>query len=293
MRRGRLRTDVRIVTTAFATVALCLTLTSASVRAQSLAEVVKPKFEVASIRPNKNQGVGSVNLTQTGSHLTASNVSLKFLIIQAYRMARVNFGENPTGDDWIESAHFDIEAVAEGTPTVEEKRLMIQSLLADRFKLTMHHEIRQLPVYALVLSRSEKTGSQLQLHSENTKCIDVPVGRPQPDVVPGVRWSPPCGGFRVVGNDLAGQNVMMERFAATLGILLDRNVVDRTGLAGTYDLILHFERSSVDPNAVAPDPLGPPSIFTALQEQLGLKLESQTAPMDVLVIDHVEKPSEN
>jgi hypothetical protein len=154
-----------------------------------------PKFDVASIKVNKNMGSGKVNLTQPGGHLTASNVSLKFLIIQAYPIERVHFASNPAGSEWIDSEHFDIEAEVEGNPTVEQKRMMIQSLLADRFKLAMHHEMRQLPEYAIELSKPGKTGPQLHPHTDKTKCVDVPPGQPNPAIVPGVPALPPWEGF--------------------------------------------------------------------------------------------------
>jgi len=255
----------------------------------------RPKFDAASIKVNKNAGVGRVNLTQPGGHLTASNVSLKFLIIQAYQLTQVQvyFGSIPGGANWVDPEHFDIEAETEGNPTVEQKRLMIQSLLLDRFKLTMHHETRQLPEYALVLSKAGKTGSQLQPHASDTKCVDVPAGLPNPPIVQGAANLPPCGGLRVVGSDLIGQNVTMEKLAATLSVLVERKVINRTGLTGTYDVTLHFQIVPLEAEASAPDPSAPPSIFTALQGQLGLKLESTKGPVDVIVIDHVEEPSEN
>jgi uncharacterized protein (TIGR03435 family) len=265
-------------------------ITSPPLRAQALAD--RPKFDAVSIKVNRSAGVGSVNLTQSGGHLTASNVSLKFLIIQAYELGRVNFASNPTGANWIDSEHFDIEAEAEGNPTVDQKRLMIRALLADRFKLTMRHETRQLPQYALVLSKPGSLGRELKPHTFDTKCVDVPAGQPRPAVVPGAPLVPPCGALRVVGDDLVGQDVTMAKLSETLGILVERNVVDRTGQNGTFDLTLHFQRA-LEPDAGASDPSGPPSIFTALQEQLGLRLKPQKGPIDVLVIDHVEEPSAN
>jgi uncharacterized protein (TIGR03435 family) len=256
----------------------------------------RPTFEAVSIKVNKSQGVGSVNLTQPGGHLTATNVSLKFLIIQAYQFAHLHFASNPEGADWIETEHFDIAAVAQGNPTLEQKRLMIQSLLADRFKLTMHHEPRQLPEYALVMVRAGRTGPQLRAHRESTKCVDVPAGQPSPSPDRSAALQPSCGGIRSVNGDLAGQNVTMEKLAETLSILTDRNVVNRTGLRGNFDLTLKFQARAGDfglSPSVDPDPSGPPSIFTALQEQLGLKLDSTTGPVDVIFIDHVERPSEN
>ncbi len=258
----------------------------------------RPTFDAASIKKsNSTTGVGRIDLTHSGGHVTATNVSLKFLIIQAYQLGNPRFGSDPPSAGWIGSEHFDVEAEAEGNPTVEQKRLMIQSLLADRFKVRMHHETRQLPEYALVLSKAGKLGPQLRPHSDNTKCVEVPAGQPNPRIVPGEVALPPCGGLRLVGDSLIGQNVTTERLAQTLSILTGpveadaRNVVDRTGLAGGFDLTLVFQ--PIQPASTPTDLTGPPSIFTALQEQLGLKLESTTGPVDVLVLDHVEEPSPN
>ena len=175
---------------------------------------------------------------------------------------------------------------------MEEKRLMIQSLLADRFKLTMHYEMRELPEYALVVAKSGKTGPQLRPHSDSTTCVDVPAGQPY-RIVPGATLQPSCRGIRVIDNDLAGRNVTITRIAEALSVLVGRNVVNRTGLDGTFDVTLHFQILPLEPDASAFDPSGPPSIFIALQEQLGLKLESQKGAVDVQVIDHVEEPSPN
>lgn len=253
----------------------------------------RPKFDVASIKRNNSAGVGRVNLTQPGGHLTASNVSVKFLMIQAYHLERIHFGSNPPGVGWIDSEHFDIEAEAEGSPTVEQKRLMIQSLLADRFKLKMHPEIRQLRQYALVLSKVGKVGPQLHRHTDDTKCLDVPAGEPSPGIIPDAAILPLCGRLRVLKNDIIGQNVTIEKLAQTLSVLLSRDVVDRTGLEGTFDLTLHFQIVPLDSDADVFDPSEPPPISTALGQQLGLNLKSQRGPVEVVVIDHVEEPSAN
>jgi uncharacterized protein (TIGR03435 family) len=255
-------------------------------------------FDVASIKVNnyKAVGVGRINVAQSGGHVTATNVSLKFLIIQAYQLETPNFGPDPRGLDWIGSEHFDVEAETEGNPTVEQKRLMLQSLLAERFKLAMHHETKQLPEYALVLSKAGRRGRQLKPHSSDTKCVEVAAGQPNPRIVPGEVALPPCGGLRVVGNSLIGQNVTMQKLAQTLRYLTGtgegdaRNVIDRTGLSGSFDLTLQFQPFQL---ASTPSDSSGTSLFTALQDQLGLRLESTKGPVDVLVIDHVEEPSAN
>jgi uncharacterized protein (TIGR03435 family) len=251
------------------------------------AQTVRPSFDVASIKANKSGGGRhSISLDLPGGLATATNVSLQTMMTAAYQL--------PTGrilgmPGWSDSLYFDIQARADGNPGIDQKRLMLQSLLADRFKLALHHETRQLAVYALVLAKPGKLGPQL--HANNEKCPDPP-----PESSP-----PTCNNLTVNGTpgkmSFVGQKTTMEHFVANLGSAsarnLDRPIVDRTGLTGTFDFSLEFASGLTASQPGASDPSAPPSIFTALQEQLGLKLVPETGPVDVLVIDHVEQPSEN
>jgi uncharacterized protein (TIGR03435 family) len=181
--------------------------------------------------------------------------------------------------------------------------LMVQSLLADRFRLAVHRETRQLPIYALVVSKPGKTGAQLQPHLNDAKCSDVSSG-PLPPPPPSGALPAPCGGFFMSGSPggfrMAGAKLTMDMLARNFSNFVDRVVVDHTGLSGTFDVSLDFMPTQMPAGFVrgpgdssASDPAAPPTIFTAVQEQLGLKLEAQTGPVDVVVIDHVEQPSEN
>ena len=258
-----------------------------------------PVFEAASIKGNKsaqqNQNLGL--LTLPGGLWRATNITLRPLIASTYfhtfTKARFVLG----GPSWIDSEHFDIEARAEGNPGMEQKRLMIQSLLESRFKLIVHHETRQLPVFALVLSKPGEIGPQLVPHSNDAKCTD-PAAGPPPPPGPGEQTPAFCGGFFMSARPgtlrESGNNVSMDMFAAMLIQSVDRPVLDRTGLSGAFDLTLDFAPvAGPGSQSGASDPSAPPSIFTAVQEQLGLKLESTTGPVDVLVIDHVEEPMPN
>jgi uncharacterized protein (TIGR03435 family) len=259
----------------------------------------QPKFEVTSVKPNKSGNPLMItDLGKLGGHFTATNYNLRRLIGLAYKLFPGQTQKTLFGiPDWIDSEHFDIEAETEGNPTVEQSRLMLQSLLADRFKLVVHHETRQLPVYTLALSKPGRTGPQLKPHLDDANCLDTPGSSPPG---PGERIPSICGGFSISGQSgglrEAGSKISMDMLAATLSDLMDRPVVNLTGLTGlfdvTYEAAFEFRGGQIVP-ATASDPSGPPSIFTALQEQLGLKLESQTGAVDVLVIDHVERPSEN
>jgi uncharacterized protein (TIGR03435 family) len=261
----------------------------------------KPAFDVASVKVNKSASPIAIrnNLGQPGGYVTITNAPLRILIADAYLFVApdINFRISG-GPRWIDSEHFDIEATAEGNPTLEQKKLMLQSLLTERFKLMMHHEPRSLPVYALVLAKAGKTGPQLIPPADDTKCFDpfglaAPAARAPCDVL--FAFNQPDGSFAVKGD------LTMEKFAGQLTGLVGRLVVDRTELGGTFHVTLSYTPQEGQPGfrrgqggeGSASDSSGAPSIFTALQEQLGLKLESQTGPVDVLVIDHVEEPTPN
>jgi uncharacterized protein (TIGR03435 family) len=264
----------------------------------------QPRFEVASVKQNKPTGSGpqySVTATQPGGRLVATAVQLRGLITWAYQLkadeARLISGL----PDWAKSESFDIEAQAEGNPSKEQMLLMLQSLMADRFKLALHHESREVPVYALVLAKAGKAGPQLQTHSESAPCIKLGPSQLVPTTDFGVIPPPPpaCGRFISGAHRVAGNDVTIDMLAANLGALssMDRPVVNRTGLSGHFDLELGYEtvrQQGSEVDLASPSDLsGPSSIFTALQEQLGLKLEPTKGPVDVLVIDHVEQPSPN
>jgi uncharacterized protein (TIGR03435 family) len=271
-------------------------------RAQSESQSDHLAFEVASVKPNNWDGRMGGGL-QPGGHYTATNITLDRLIEIAYQTGSHRLIAGPEWNHLL-AEHFDIDAKAEGNPTQDKAPLLLQSLLANRFKLVMHHETRQQPVYALVLAKAGKMGPQLKPHSGDVKCIDLNVGTPPPPPKPGEPPPAVCGGFSISGaaSNLrhTGNKVTMEMLAAHLSTFADRQVLDRTGLTGTYDVAFAFAfvfQPGVDPlassAAVPTDPSGPLSIFTALQEQLGLKLESTTGPVDVHGIDHVEEPSAN
>jgi uncharacterized protein (TIGR03435 family) len=182
---------------------------------------------------------------------------------------------------------------------------MTQSLLEERFKLKVHRETRELPVYELTIGKS---GLKLQSPKEGACVTSAQNGPPAPPLSAGQLPSPPCGAASVSittsGARIIGGKVSMSAFASTLSNMLGRSVIDKTGFTGTFDLEMSFAPdqalAGLPPGApgtptgppLATDPLGV-SIFTAIQEQLGLKLESGKGAVDVLVIDSAEKPSEN
>jgi uncharacterized protein (TIGR03435 family) len=284
---------------------LLLPLASGAMRAQAPAGGTdKPKFEVAAVRENTNND-GKVTIgIQPGGRFTAVGVPVWDLIRQAFAVQRTQIVGAP---DWTETARYDITAKAEGdiqgTPPGGPPgplNLMLQDLLADRFKLRAHRETRELPIYSLTLARSDKKfGAGLRPSTVDCAAMRGRGGRmgaPPGPPPPGER--PQCG-MRVAPNQIMAGGVSLAQLTQMLSQFTQRIVIDRTGLEGTFDIDLTFTLDGV-PNAPPPPPGGPPppsvdsnspSLFTALQEQLGLKLESDRAPVEVLVIDHVERPT--
>jgi uncharacterized protein (TIGR03435 family) len=277
----------------------------------------KMAFDVASVKQNKSSDLPHANfpigngavMFPVGGLFSIGNIALRDIIAFAYKLTIPQTHTLMLGlPSWIDSERFDIEARAEGNPTKDEFRLMVQSVLADRFKMTIHRETRQLPVYWLVLSQAGKTGTQLKPHTDDTLCLDLSTGpKPIPAATPpgGVMPPLPCGGiagFGAVPNApgqlwMGARKVTMALLAAELSEFdsnVDRPVLDRSGLSGTFDLMLQWapQPRDLQPGGFQPDPTGP-TFLEALKDQLGLKLESQTGPVDVLVIDHLEQPSEN
>lgn len=243
-----------------------LVLANAGVAAQAQAT----SFEVASIRPSPPGTRGTyVNLPPPGREFTTKNVPLATLIQVAYHIQDYQLSGGP---GWMASDPFDIAAKADHDVDRAEIRRMIQALLADRFKLTVRRETKELPVYDLVVAKS---GSKLPESREGD------------------------GGFRWGGGRINGRMVSMTDFVEVLSASMGRPVLDRTALTGRYDVKLqwtpeHFvshEGPGVK-NEPQPDPDGP-SIFTAIQEQLGLKLEARKGPVETIVVERAEKPSEN
>jgi uncharacterized protein (TIGR03435 family) len=265
----------------------------------------KPAFEVASIKPAAPDQRGIAIRPGANGGLNINNMPLKELITFAWRIQPYQIIGAPA---WIESARYDITTVPDHKPKGNEIWLMLQSLLEDRFQLKTHNETKELPIYALVLANKDgKLGPQLTEAKEGSCTAIDPTKPPPPPSDPG---KPPvlgCGGMFMGPDRMEGASNEIKGLIPVLSRTLGRTVVDKTGLTGKYDMHLYwtpdpsqmmqgpFGGGPPPPGGPAPPPVDPngPSIFTALQEQLGLKLESQKGPVDVLVIDHVEKPSEN
>ena len=266
---------------------LSATQTRAQSQAQSTATIV-PKFEVASIKPSNGipmAGFEIVGKPFTGimwkaDRLMATNFTLRGLIRVAYA---VQDEQISGGSDWINSEGFDIDAKVGKSVVDEMQKLgrvhgvsgrtrMLQALLADRFKLSLHSETKEIPVFALVIAKNGLKLQEAKPGNTYPNGIKGPAGRP---IGAGTLVEPERG--KLVGQGVPVSD-LVENLSQELG---GRIIVDKTGLKGKYDFTLQ----------VAPDE-SQSAIFTALQEQLGLKLETQKLPIEVLVIDHAEKPSE-
>jgi bla regulator protein blaR1 len=265
---------------------------SPQVLAQS-ASVAARQFDVAAIKPN-NSGTNVLGIRVVpGGGLRAINATLRSLISEAYQVRDFEISGGPS---WLGSARYDIEAKGQLDPTSQEQAglqvmKMLQALLADRFQLRVHRQTKEMPIYALLVANN---GPKLQASRE--ACFDPTAGIPPPPTLPGQSPSRPCGGFNNSSNQMLGASVGVSRFAANLSRFTGRTVVDRTGLKGTYDVALRWapdEGQAWLPTGPVPPDNAQPSIFSAVQEQLGLRLESQRGPVEVLVIDQAEKPSEN
>ena len=256
----------------------------------------RPEFEVASVKPNTAGNNMVMIRPPVGGRFTATNARLKMLVAIAWKVQ--NF-EISGGPGWVDSDGYDIEAkAANGNIGLDELRPMLQALLEDRFQLKVHFETKDVPVYALMAA---KNGPKLAGAKEGG-CFAIGPNGPPPPPAPGQRPPTPCGGFMMGPNMMQGGKVSMMQFVGALSNILGRPVIDKTGFTGTFDVHLEF---SPEGTAFGAGGLGPPgglppgvdtsgpSIFTVLQDQLGLKLESQKGPGQILVIDHAEKPSEN
>lgn len=263
----------------------------------------EPAFEIASIRPNLSGGVSNIRPMPNG-RLTATNASVRSLILRAYGL---HDSQVIGGPDWIDAERFDIDARVEAPPSGGPEALipMLRALLAERFTLRTHTEARELPAYVLVLAREDgRLGSGIR--PTQADCSTAPTVTGPEIIVSGKDGWPPCGMSSTAPVTTVGRAgvtisatmrrsaVQMKDLATTLQGNVGRPVVDRTGLAGRFDVEYAYVLRR-PPNQTAQPEFAPvaPTIFVAIEEQLGLKLESQRVEVPVLVIDSIERPSEN
>ena len=312
----------------------------------------KLEFEVASIKPSALPGAGVIRLGQQGGpgsrdpgHVTYTFSTIRDLIVDAYSVKRNQVSGSPNR---VDSERFDIVAKVPAGATKEQVKIMLQNLLAERFKLALHRETKELPIYALVLAAkgpklkdstasdtpptSDSQSEEGRVAKSGTQDAAPPLRLPPRLGIRGMRIGPdgcpetsPMGTgagrtFTMMtpnGECMISNDQTMDGLANELSSRFDRPVIDQTGLKGKYNLRLRYDAASMpggrggrmskdtkdDPG---PGPVGgdsgngvaldgdPPSIFNAVQEQLGLKLEGKKGPVVLLVIDHVEKtPTRN
>ena len=246
-------------------------------------------FDVAAIKPSADTPAFSYSQVQPGGRYIGHNMTLRLLLKTAYG---VNDSQIIGGPSWIDSDHWDINAKAEGYTDAaafrDTARLMVRPLLADRFKLVLHHEQREIPVYALVPAKANEFGPKLRRNDERDCDKALPLLAP-------VEGAAEPAGLMPCGADGFNPRHLWAR-AMTLNYLLiglsrtslDRVVVDHTGLTGKFDWEVQWIPDDLRVDA-ASRPDGP-SIFQAFRDQLGLKLEPARDRVDVLVVDHAERP---
>jgi uncharacterized protein (TIGR03435 family) len=236
----------------------------------------RPEFEVASLKPNESGRPGFSIGVLPGGGLRAVNIHLKRLIAVAYAVTDFQIAGNVS---WLESQRYDLDAKSPGPAALPQLRLMLQSLLEERFQLKIHHEQREMAVFTLSVGKS---GAKVIEAAEGDCSVAV---SPQAAVK-----GTPCGVANIGPGWIRSNRARMSQVADRLSSLLGRTVVDRTGLTGLYNVTLTWT-PDLDPQPNV-DASGD-SLFTAIQKQLGLKLESAKAPVDVVVIDAAEKASAN
>ncbi len=280
---------------------MCLALLALAVSVS--AQSAPPSFQVASIKANNEHPPRRIARPLPAGY-TAENASLKMLITNAYSLQSFQLIGGPA---WMEADGYDITAKSDTAIDRATALQMLQVLLAERFALKVHRETKELPVYELTIA---KGGPKLPPSKEGS-CIAAPAnGGPMPPPGPGQPPALRCGNALIgFSGTVAGGKLKMADLVRTLANIMGRPVVDHTGFTDEFDLKLSFSPDQATegmampvgmatPPGVAPGSMPPsdsdrPSIFAALQEQLGLKLSSAKGPVEVLVVDHVERPSAN
>jgi uncharacterized protein (TIGR03435 family) len=259
-----------------------------------------PTFEVVSVKPNKSGDQRVMIQMPPNGRYTATNVAVRMLLRQAFDVQDFQIVGGP---NWLATDRFDIVAKPpDGSTGPEQIRPMMRALLGDRFKLVAHNETREMPIFSLVVARADgKLGPKLSDAKVDCEARFAAARRGgPPSAFPAPGQPIECGFMIAAGNMNVGGMPMLE-LARALSPMVGRMVIDKTGLKGRYDFQMAFapegrgfgpgpgpgpaEQPPVDPNT--------PSLFTALQEQLGLKLESERGSVDVVVIDRIEQPTED
>jgi uncharacterized protein (TIGR03435 family) len=268
-----------------------------------VASIKADSAELSAQNTHSNIPLGPMDsFTPTGGLLQSSDYPLVVYIEFAYKLnpAQIQSVQSQL-PKWAANARYDIEAHASGNPAKDQFRIMMQALLADRFKLATHWERKDSSVLALVLEKPGKFGPHLQLHPADQPCSTAPGDGGPNAKVPG-GFPQQCGSLSVNQGSVpgriavGGRDVALSTLASMLGsqpmININKPVIDRTGIAGKIDFTLEFSPEVPPGLGFTPDP-GGPMFLEALKGQLGIKLEPDTAQVDSIVIDHIEQPTEN
>ncbi len=250
-----------------------------------------PTFDVVSIKRNVSTVVTQRSVgEQPGGVFMLSAMAIAPVIRTAYP---ADISEMIGAPDWVLSEVYDLTAKANREVPREQMQPMLQAMLAERFKLAVHYEMQDRPVYALVLARADgRLGPNIKRSELDCDAIQAARRAGSKEPVPTTSNGAPACGMSMSGG--TGMEVMLggrplSTLASSFGTTPGRVVIDKTGLKGNYDVTLRYMPRPTS----NPPPDEPPSLFTALEEQLGLKLQADRAPLRVLVIDHIEKPTEN
>jgi uncharacterized protein (TIGR03435 family) len=290
---------------AAATVVAASTISAQTPPAATVAAEPALSFEAASVKPNKSGEQEQFVRRQPGGRFDAKNMPLRALITFAYQIQGFQLVGAP---GWTTTDRFDIVARAAGDPPPvmpgsgpDQLMLMMRTLLAERFKMVAHRETQELPIYALVLARrDEKLGPKLRPATTDCAAQAAAARGGGPPPAPTGPDAPVACGVRMRPGRIQFGGFPLSQFANGISGQVQRVVLDRTGLTGNWDFELTYtpDQSQPPPGGGPPpgvelpavDPNGP-SLFTAVQEQLGLKLEPARGPVDVLVIDRIEQPT--
>jgi uncharacterized protein (TIGR03435 family) len=292
----------------------CIAQVPAQLGSQPIAEQ-KREFEITAVRENRSGGKPTSNFpldrgkvySPTGGSLMATNQSVVTLLIFAYK---INISEFRGGlmrrlPSWVTTARFDVNARSESKEaSKEDMRLMMQSLLEDRFKLKVHRETQQMPIFGMYLVKPGQTGPQLKPHNPSASCsapLPLPATGTAAANIVGL-WPTTCGDGSEARRSKyvlreGGRDMTMSAIADWLtgSGEFDRPFVDRTELSGTYDFILEFDPESLGREAISSVPRDDsgPNFMEAVKEQLGLGFKKQDGPVSIFVVDNIEYPTAN
>ena len=259
-----------------------------TIRAQAPpAPLPSPLPYVASpIRKTVDDTTRRTGFTETGFTMRGGTIR------QIFQIAYPSEAGDPIGaPDWLSTERFDLTVRFEGTPTAEERQAIFQEIFATQLKLKVHREQRETPVYHMVVARSDgrlgRTMRELDVKCDE-RLAAARRGEPVAPLPPAANGAPGCD-YKVGNGTVMSGGMRLAQLAGTVKNPAGRLIVDKTGLTGFYEFTLEW---AVGPLGAGGAPNDRPDIFTAFQEQLGLRLQPATAPVDVLVIDHVERPME-